>query len=529
MITAKFWNNIERYAPQVAVALSGLGLLLRLLGLSARPLWFDEAISAVYARQDVATLIRLNAGDNHPPGYYLGLKFWIDAFGSSEFALRLFSVLPGAAAVWLVWCIGRRLFPANPKIGLAATALTAFSPFQIYFSQEVRNYAIMEFSVLLATLCWLRALENNSWQSWTGLALAGTLGLVCNFTTAFYLAALGAYLFWDWRGNWQNGRLGRLFLTGAATGLLSAIALLPKLTGRLQTIRGNFWIPAPDPLVVLRTFYTFVFGAIQAERFVIAFLLALVLLLFVGGQVGAALISRKAETGVKIAAWLLVAPMLLLIIVSYLYQPLYLDKALIACAPFYYLLLGWTIFRQDRKRRGGWILTGVPTTLAVFLSLAALPDMYVGTINPLYIARYDASRINAYLNERAQPGDRVVAATDIAWLPLVYYSPNLPPPKLPLKEYPYPNIFDDLVNQLGSRWITKSELEGSNRFWVIFEVNAPENTLHQPPRPANLDSEPNWLHSPEPQRELLTWLNANFRRVEAVALDRVILVLYQRG
>jgi len=36
------------------------------------------------------------------------------------------------------------------------------------------------------------------------------------------------------------------------------------------------------------------------------------------------------------------------------------------------------------------------------LALAALPDLYTGTINPLYIARYDASRVNRYLNEQSR-------------------------------------------------------------------------------------------------------------------------------
>lgn len=543
------FNKLANENPaRLALALTIVGASLRLLGLGARPLWFDEAISTVYAQQDVATLLQLNAGDNHPPGYYLGLKFWLTIFGSGETALRLFSVLPGVAAIWLVWLIGRRLFAPNAKIGLFATAFMALSPFQIYFSQEVRNYAIMEFAVLLAVWFWLRALEKNRWAAWLGLTLAGTLGLVCNFTTAFYLLALGLYLVFNFRTNWQNGLLLRLFSAGAATGLLSAIFLWPKLSGRLETIKGNFWIPAPDLLVILRTFYTFVFGAIQVERFVIAFLLAFVLLIIVLAQVlpylwaffktGNSSPSADASNpptadpnlqSVLRTSWLLFGPILLVAIVSWFFQPLYLDKALLACAPFYYLLIGWAIFRTDRKRRGGWILAGVPAVCGLLLALAGLPDLYSGTINPLYIARYDAPRINAYLQAQSRPDDIVLTATDISWLPLVYYNRSPAPPRYAIKEYPYPNIFPDLIKTLGSEWYSQERaLQHQGRLWVVFELNAPESSLQAAPRPAETGGEINWLHSPDWQKSRLAWFDTNFSRVKAETLDRVMLVLYER-
>jgi hypothetical protein len=412
-------------------------------------------------------------------------------------------------------------------IGLTAATLVALSPFQIYFSQEVRNYSFLELFTLLAVFFWLRALETNRNWDWLGLGVAGTLGLLCNFTTAFYLAALGLYPLLRGRYYWQRGVLLRLFITGGLTGLVSGLLLLPKLTSRLETIKGNFWIPSPDPLIVIRTFYTFLFGAIQADRFVPAFGLALVILGIVGTQAVSRLLGRTAEEGLKLAGWLLVIPIGLIIVVSLLFQPLYLDKALIACSPFYYLLIGWAIFRPDRQRAGGWLLAGAPTVLALALALAALPDMYSGTINPLYIARYDANRVNQYLNQQAKPGDIVVTATDISWLPLFYYNPGLTPPKYPLKEYPYPNIFPALVKQLGSEEISQNEVgQRGTRVWVVFEVNAPEGSLHAPPQPAGTGQEPNWFHSPDWQRDTLKWFDSRYHRVSAVTLDRLLLVLY---
>jgi 4-amino-4-deoxy-L-arabinose transferase-like glycosyltransferase len=518
---------IEQYATQVALGLTALGLGLRLIGLGARPLWFDEVISAVYARQDIDTLLHLNIGDNHPPGYYLALSFWIKLFGADDGTLRLLSVIPGVAAVWLTWLIGRRLFPAAPLVALVATGLMALSPFQIYFSQEVRNYSILEFLALLATWCWLRALENNRWWDWVGLGLAGTLGLLCNFTMAFYLDALGLYPLLRLRHYWERGVLARLIATESLTGLVSGLLLLPKLTSRLETIKGNFWIPAPSPVIVLRTFYTFIFGAIQEERFVLALGLTLIILGIVGTLVIGGLL-KQADSGLRRAAWLMALPMGLMIVASLAFQPIYLDKALIGCAPFFYLLIGWAILRPGKKQAGSWLLAGLPTVVAVLLALAALPDLYPGTINPTYIARYDATRVNGYLNEQAKPGDLVVTATDISWLPLVYYNPGLTPAKYALKEYPYPNIFPELIKQLGSEWLPESEIgQRAKRVWVVFEVNTPTSNLHDPPQAVDTTGELDWVHSPDWQRDTLKWFDSHYQRLSATKLDRLLLVLYQ--
>ncbi len=526
-------TNLEREKTSLnqpaafAILLTVIGLVLRLVGLGARPLWFDEAISAVYARQDWSGLLALNAGDNHPPGYYALLKVWLSLFGSSEVALRLLSVLPGTAAIWLVWLVGQRFFPENCSIALTATAISALSPFQIYFSQEVRNYSFMLAAVLLAVWFWQRGLVDNHWGNWLGLGLAGTAGLLLNFTTAFYLLALGLYPFLRFKRYWQSGVILRLIGTGLATGLLSGLLLLPKLTARLDTIKGNFWIPAPDLLIVLRTFYTFIFGAIQSERFGAAFALALVIFILVSAQVGPALL-KMGSVGLLTTTWLLAAPLILVVIISYLFQPLYLDKALIGCAPFYYLLIGWTVFRVRSVRRGGWILTGGPLLVALPLAVLALPALYDGTINPLYIARYNASLVNNYLSQQAQVSDRLVNATDIGWLPLNYYRKAGEVTTYPLKEYPYSNIFPALSAALATPPLSQAEVERrSGRIWAIFEVNRSEENLHNPPEFTNLAEEPAWLHSPDWQRSLLAWFETHFKRVSAHYYDRLLLVVYE--
>jgi hypothetical protein len=359
------------------------------------------------------------------------------------------------------------------------------------------------------------------------------LGLVSNLTTAFYLVALGLLPFFQARRYWQNGVLVRLILTGTGTGLLSGLILLPKLLGRLDVIKGNFWIPQVNPVLILHTFYAFIFGEVETERLMMAFGMGVIILFLTFWAVLPACKHQvNQESGLLRSLWLLFGPIILIIVVSLLFQPLYLDKALIACAPFYYLLIAWAIFRPDRKSKsvGRKLITALPVLASVLLALTNLPSLYDGTIAPLHIARYDAARINDYLSQNYQPGDVVVTATDIAWLPLVYYNPNQLPPKYPLKEYPYPNIFPLLVEKMGSEFVPEDSVAqrfGAKRMWVVFEVDAPEKSLKEPPRPADLTGEINWFHSYDWQRDLLAHYDQQYQRLQAVALDRVILVLYR--
>jgi hypothetical protein len=388
----------------------------------------------------------------------------------------------------------------------------------------------MQFWVLLAIWFWLRGLENNRWADWIGLGLAGGFGIIFNFTTAFFLAALFLWPLLRVKENWANRQILRMWLAGAGGGLLAGLLLLPKLTSRLSTIKGNFWIPTPDPLIVLRTFYTFIFGAVPLNLFPAAFALAFILLCVTLGQVLPAWWQDRVKSPLSRPLWLLCVPIGFIIVVSVLFQPLYLDKALIGCSPFYYMLVSWAIIRPGAKRRGVGILAGVPLVLAMLVAIAGLPGLYNGKLQPLYIARYNASQINAFVNGqlrdfKQEPAEAVITATDIAWLPLLYYGGEK---VYPIAEYPYPNIFPLLVEKLNSETIPQAEVGNRfKRFWVVFEVNPPDGPIAIP-TDNNLSEEPLWMHSPDWQKGLLTYFNQNYNRIKAVELDRVLLILYER-
>jgi mannosyltransferase len=120
-------------------------------------------------------------------------------------ALKLVSLLTGAATIPLVYLLGRCTVSA--AAGLVAAALAAGCPFLIYYSSEARPYALMVFLVLVATLALLQALASPGWGWWGVYALAACAAAYTHFTSVFVLVVL-----FLWALVTQPAARGRLLL-----------------------------------------------------------------------------------------------------------------------------------------------------------------------------------------------------------------------------------------------------------------------------------------------------------------------------
>jgi len=135
---AAWWTRPDFWGLGVILL---LGLGLRLARLTFQPLWWDEGYSLYFATLPLAEMVRQTAVDIHPPLYYALLHGWIALVGAAPAAVRTFSVLVGLAAIPLAFALARRM--VGKEAGWAAAAVTALSPFLIFYSQEVRMYALV--------------------------------------------------------------------------------------------------------------------------------------------------------------------------------------------------------------------------------------------------------------------------------------------------------------------------------------------------------------------------------------------------
>ncbi len=189
-------------------------LVLRLELLTVRSLWHDETFSLAVARKPASYILtHLPSADPHPPGYYLLLRAVLLAFGDQLVVARGLSATLGMAAVLVTWYVARQLF--DPATGMAAAALVALNPFQVFASNEIRMYPLVTCLALLSTWAAWRAAESQGSRAWVayGVSLAA-------MAYASYYTALVAVPQWAWLARRRRGR--GLVLSLVIAGLLYA-------------------------------------------------------------------------------------------------------------------------------------------------------------------------------------------------------------------------------------------------------------------------------------------------------------------
>jgi len=116
------------------------GLALRLHAPFPAAVWLDEAVTVLSASQPLLDVIRTQVREAAPPLYYLLLHFGIGFLGDDAVALRGLSAVLGAALAPGLFLVGRRLF--GPTAAALAATLALLSPLHVFYSQQIRMYAL---------------------------------------------------------------------------------------------------------------------------------------------------------------------------------------------------------------------------------------------------------------------------------------------------------------------------------------------------------------------------------------------------
>ncbi|HEY4499519.1 MAG TPA: glycosyltransferase family 39 protein [Candidatus Paceibacterota bacterium] len=158
--------------------------------------WFDPSTSS---GQVQPWWLRLSFHDQ-PPLLFLIQNGFMKVFGESVFGFRLPSVLLGIGAVYLLYVIGRKLF--SERVGLYAAALYAITLNGVYISRTGMQEAYVIFFFLLSLYWFLKALENDKYFFWTGVAIG--LGILSKYTAFIIVPILCTYLIFFRRDCFRN-------------------------------------------------------------------------------------------------------------------------------------------------------------------------------------------------------------------------------------------------------------------------------------------------------------------------------------
>jgi hypothetical protein len=145
----------------------------------------------------------------HPPLYLVFLRWWMDLFGTGDFATRTFSVLASLAAAVVLFDIVRRMVSAHA--GLLAALVMVISAAQIDLSQETRPYPFLALVALLACHAIVRIEQNGPTTRrlfQLGFAVAATA--LTHYFSFGALIGIAGYVLFRFRGSMRKKTLATM-------------------------------------------------------------------------------------------------------------------------------------------------------------------------------------------------------------------------------------------------------------------------------------------------------------------------------
>ncbi|HLN06236.1 MAG TPA: glycosyltransferase family 39 protein [Acidimicrobiales bacterium] len=369
-------------AIQAVAALTLISLALGLIGLSADRLSGDEAATVVFA--SVPRFAGLTEDGGNMTAYYLLIHVIIHLFGASRVALRLPSVIAGAATVPLVAALGHRIRGA--RVGLVAAALFTISLPLVTWQQVARGYTPGMFLATASVLAWLLLLERPDFTRAVGYVFLTTLaGYTLLFCWWLVVAEAVAMLIAERLRRrvtptspvlHAGGAAQRRVLAAMGTALVCGLPLAAIAT-RKGFVQLS-WLRRPSigdlggAFVMLASGLNGARGTILAVGVVLAVGTGVCWLASLGG-VRDARADAPQRIEVLLCAFWMILPPLGAFVGSWVSHPVYQDRYFEMCLPAAAVL---TAVGLDRMRRLGTRFALVAVTTLVLLHAVVLAHGY---------------------------------------------------------------------------------------------------------------------------------------------------------
>ncbi len=419
----------------LAVALL-VALALRVYLLSAQSLWNDEGTSIALASRSLEAIINGAAQDIHPPLYYFLLHFWMPLEGQTEYAIRFLSVIAGTLLVAFTFRLARFFF--DEEVALIAAYLSAFSPFQIYYSQETRMYIWAALFTALSAYAMMRmnvrpnsrarATIRTRTLFWLIYIAATIAALYTHYFAAtvilFENLAFAIWLFFAWRDRRPGTPHTLAFWMAAQILIVLAFAPWYFFAGNQLASWPAISEPFDLPRLFWRVLNVFSVGLSLDDAAAFAFAVAFGILFVVGSlprlrRTPADPDSVQTRQGASVLAipslllWALV-PIGVMYVVS-LSRPAYNPKFLLLATSAFYILAARGlariypgIFLRERYPRSNLSpLRYFNFSIAVLVSVAFIPALQNYYFDPRY-ARDDYRALIRYIDANARAGDGIL-------------------------------------------------------------------------------------------------------------------------
>ncbi|MBP7967666.1 hypothetical protein KAZ66_05360 [Candidatus Woesebacteria bacterium] len=402
-------------------------------------LWRDEAFSYVLSVRSIPDILHLTAGDFNPPFYYILLHFWMNIFGSSEIAMRSLSLIFFLATLYILYDTCLYVLKIPHKRTAVYFLLFLFNPFLLTYAFEARMYMMVTFFITL-----------SYFSLWTGrkklYIISIVLGLYTHYLSIFIFGIQTfMYLFAFWYKNRQKNFFYTMktHIVSFSHFIIPGLIFLPWVMFMLLSHNfsdGGFWIITP-PLkdfwympFVLYTGYERVFGqyyhgmagytdfhSTLNTLLWLILLIPLVLTIYKNRKSFKDLHSSYLFLNSKkmeIILWAFFPP-LIIFILSFISQPLYLPRYFIFAAPG--LLLLFVVCFEYILQANNKMLR---YSLAIVAVLGIFLTTYTKTFNTLNLRYHSKRSVKNFYNEIKmikQPTDLIYLDSELDYHLAQYY------------------------------------------------------------------------------------------------------------
>jgi len=483
-----------------------LALILRLVFIQSRGIWYDDAFSFFLSEKSLPAIVKGTAADTMPPLYYFLLHFWM-IISQRLWWLRSLNILLSLGIVIIEYAWISSLM--GPSSGRWAAFLTAISSFQIYYAQELRMYTLLVF----CQLCYIRFFwyiwrtedkqSKGYYPAWLGVLFFGTLAMYSHNLAIFGLVVPDVFLIV--KRKWKF--LSKLLVAQLIIGVLS-LPWLGLVPGQIAKIQRAFWTPQPGIVQIIQALIEFT-GSLPLPYL----LMGIVLLLSV--EILAILILESTKEKILkdeviFLAIVTLIPPVLLLIVSYMMRPVFVPRGFYISLLAYSGLAGWVISKS-------W-LRGIGTFVAGSFVLAALVSLpYQMTFTEFPRSPYQKGM--EYIASVIQPGDTIVHDNKLSFFPSLYYSRFIPVSLPQVFVADTPGSHNDTlapgsqeVMQLFPKPSIQTSVDGQKRvYFIVFSQAIQE-----------------YQQLGEPDHPSLAWLESQFHLVKREVFNDLEIYQFER-
>lgn len=410
-----------------------LATFARLLGVAARPIWYDEAFSIFISQESLGDILYATLGgessvaaDVHPVFYYALLGAWINLWGDGLISVRSYSILFGIGIVLAAYSLGSELF--GQRFGLVGAFLIALAPFQVHYAQEIRMYAQMCFFIVLSALLLWLAMRSGKFWFWVLFSITAALAQYSHTLAGIYLVLLGVtpILFRRWKD------LLRVILAGGFA-LILYIPWLSKLVPQIGFVGSSYWISKPGFSRLITTLLSFVTNLPLSGIWLVVGLFVTLACSFLGlwqtfrwlyaiYKESRADTTKNQRLDTKFQGqglwfgYMAIGPPILLFVISQ-WKPVFIERSLLPAGVFFLLWLAWAYSR-----------IGMPK----FVRITGFGLLFLGFgIGLFQHLTYDGfpyapySEVAKELSTLKQESGVIVHSNKLSYFPTKYYSGDI--------------------------------------------------------------------------------------------------------